>query len=104
MTERDPVETDIERETDAAAAEAGAIGGRAPENEDPAWRPVEEAGGGVSEGFELAEEELREHAEHGDQGPSPTRDAFTPEVEADRETAEHAEADEVRSTERPDED
>jgi len=27
-------------------------------------RPVEEAGGGVSEGFELAEQELIEHASH----------------------------------------
>ena len=30
-------------------------------------RPVEEAGGGVSEGFELAEEELIEHASHSDE-------------------------------------
>ena len=28
--------------------------------------PVDEAGGGVSEGFELAEAELIEHASHGD--------------------------------------
>ena len=31
-------------------------------------RAVEEAGGGVSEGFELAEEDLVEHASHGDGG------------------------------------
>ncbi len=31
-------------------------------------RPVEEAGGGVSEGFELAEEELIEHASYSDDG------------------------------------
>jgi len=30
-------------------------------------RPVEEAGGGESEGFELAEAELIEHASHGDE-------------------------------------
>ena len=30
-------------------------------------RPVEEAGGGESEGFELAEQELIEHASHGDE-------------------------------------
>lgn len=30
-------------------------------------RAVEEAGGGVSEGFELAEQELIEHSSHGDQ-------------------------------------
>jgi hypothetical protein len=30
-------------------------------------RAVEEAGGGEAEGFELAEEELIEHASHGDE-------------------------------------
>jgi hypothetical protein len=30
-------------------------------------RSVEEAGGGESEGFELAEQDLVEHASHGDQ-------------------------------------
>lgn len=30
-------------------------------------RAVEEAGGGESEGFELAEQELIEHASHGDE-------------------------------------
>ena len=30
-------------------------------------QPVDEAGGGESEGFELAEEDLIEHASHGDQ-------------------------------------
>jgi hypothetical protein len=30
-------------------------------------RPVDEAGGGESEGFELAEQDLVEHASHGDQ-------------------------------------
>lgn len=37
-----------------------------------ARRPVEEAGGGESEGFELAEEELIEHTSHGD-GHTPSR-------------------------------
>jgi hypothetical protein len=32
-----------------------------------AQRPLVEAGGGEAEGFELAEEELIEHASHGDQ-------------------------------------
>ena len=32
-----------------------------------ARRAVEEAGGGESEGFELAEQELIEHTSHGDQ-------------------------------------
>ena len=35
-------------------------------------RAVDEAGGGESEGFELAEEELIEHASHGDEH-TPTR-------------------------------
>lgn len=34
---------------------------------DEALRPVIEGGGGESEGFELAEQELIEHAEHGDE-------------------------------------
>jgi hypothetical protein len=33
-------------------------------------RAVEEAGGGVSEGFELSEAALVEHASHGDEVPS----------------------------------
>jgi hypothetical protein len=44
-------------------------------------RPVEEAGGGQSEGFELAEQELIDHASHGDQH-TPSRimrDAGAPE-------------------------
>ena len=98
------MDTDAEREAEAAGAEAGAIGGRAPEEGDLALRPVEEAGGGESEGFEQAEKDLREHAEHRDQGPSPTNVAFTPEQESDLETAERGEADRIRSTERPDED
>jgi hypothetical protein len=62
--------------------------------QDPAWKPVEEAGGGESEGFEESERELIEHAEHGDPSPDPREDAFPPESESDRETAEHGEADE----------
>lgn len=34
---------------------------------DPAMAPVYEAGGGESEGFEMAEEALIEHASHGDE-------------------------------------
>lgn len=33
---------------------------------DPAFEAVREAGGGESEGFEMAEEQLIEHASHGD--------------------------------------
>jgi hypothetical protein len=38
------------------------------ERNDPARQPVEEAGGGVSEGFEQAEEELIENASPAEYG------------------------------------
>lgn len=67
-------EPEFEREEEeAAAAEAAAIGGRVqydPEDGesdvDPARAPLIEAGEGEAEGFELAEQELEEHASHGD--------------------------------------
>jgi hypothetical protein len=37
------------------------------EEPDPALAPLIEAGEGEAEGFELAEEELIDHASHGDQ-------------------------------------
>jgi hypothetical protein len=43
-------------------------------------RAVREAGGGEAEGFELAEEELIEHASHGDSGPDPSDLAGEPEA------------------------
>ena len=81
-------ESEFERREEAAAArEAAGIGaepGRDPgrdedvippgESGDPARRVVEEAGGGESEGFELAEAELIERAEAAP-GPSPIADA-----------------------------
>ena len=99
MTENDPQDQRAQREADAAAAEAGSIGGRRDEHEDPAREPVEEAGGGESEGFEQAEKDLEEHASHGDPAPDPTSQAFTPEEESDLETAEPAEADSPLSDE-----
>jgi hypothetical protein len=57
-----------QEEAAAAAEEAGAIGGVAGDEDlDPAERPLAEAGEGVAEGFEQAEEVLIEHATHGDQ-------------------------------------
>jgi hypothetical protein len=57
-----------QEEVDAAAEEAAAIGGVAGDEDlDPAERPVIEAGEGEAEGFEQAEEELIDHASHGDQ-------------------------------------
>jgi len=102
MTERDPADSDAMREADAAAEEAGPIGGRADDDEDPAMRPVEEAGGGESEGFEQAEEELREQAEHGDAPSDPGSDEFPPEQESDAETAVHGEPDQAVIDDRDD--
>lgn len=81
-------------ETDAAAREARAIGGRAGDEElDPALRPLIEAGEGVAEGFELAEADLIEAAEHPEPWVYADLYAFSPELEADLATAEYGEAD-----------
>jgi hypothetical protein len=83
----------VEEETEAAAQEAAEIGGVVPaDNDDPALRPLAEAGQGEAEGFELAERRLRDVASHGDEHRFPGRDA--PPAE-DREGAEHGEADET---------
>jgi hypothetical protein len=70
--ERDPDQHSddslVDEEEAAAAAEAAGIGGVAGDEDlEPAERPVREAGGGEAEGFEMAEEDLIEHASHGDQ-------------------------------------
>ena len=58
-----------------------------------AQRPLEEAGEGEAEGFELAEEDLIEHASHGDQhGTSRiTQDAGS--LDEEESGAEYGEAD-----------
>jgi hypothetical protein len=95
-----PVDALVEEETNAAAAEAAAIGGRVtPEVGDPAMDPVYEAGGGEEEGFEESEAELIEAASHGDPAPDPTTVAFTPEAESDLSTARYGEPDEEDVTE-----
>jgi hypothetical protein len=83
----------IREEAEAAAAEAAQIGGAAPiESDDPSQQPLIESGQGESEGFELAEQRLRDIASHGDEHRFPDRDA--PPAE-DRERAERGEADET---------
>jgi hypothetical protein len=62
-------------------------------------RPLEEAGEGEAEGFEQAEQELIEAAEHGESRVDPEVDAFTPEEESDRSNAVYGEPDEVDPTE-----
>lgn len=61
---------------------------------DPAWQAVDEAGGGEQEGFEQAEELLRENAEHGEH--SPALDEGIPErAESQQAGAEYGDADEI---------
>ena len=63
---------------------------------DPALAPLIEAGEGESEGFELAEADLIEHAEHGDMHSTEpiNRDAFDELLDEDFEGDDYAEADE----------
>jgi hypothetical protein len=97
MTERNEDVDDLVREEEAAAAAAaGRIGGVAGDENDfePEMRAVYEGGGGVAEGFEQAEADLVENAQHGDGRGDPLSDAFTPEAESDLAGAEYGEADE----------
>jgi hypothetical protein len=58
----------VEDEEAEAAREAAAIGGTVPQDtDDPAEAPLLEGGEGVAEGFELAEKDLEDIAEHGDE-------------------------------------
>jgi hypothetical protein len=85
---------DVDEEAEAAAAEAARIGGPDPlPDADPAERPVIEGGGGVAEGFELAEEQLQRNASHEDRGADPMRDAGQPEPESEESGAEYGEPD-----------
>jgi hypothetical protein len=83
-----------QEEIDAAAAEAAQIGGVAgDEGLDPADRPLVEGGEGEAEGFELAEDDLIDHASHGDQHSA--RVPYYDRDERDEEagTAQYGEAD-----------
>jgi len=92
MTEHpDPWE---EQEAAAAGREAGAVGGRAGDEDlDPAERPLAQSGEGQAEGFELAEEDLIEAAEHGDSEADPLVDAFSEERDPPDRVAGYGEAD-----------
>lgn len=91
-----PAERDeefVEEEEAEAAREAAGVGGAvSPDTDDPAQQPLIEGGEGESEGFELAEEELENIAEHGDQHQFPT--GTTPPEEP-QDLDEYGEADEV---------
>ena len=87
-----------EREERLAGEEASRIGGPAPQSDaDPAQRPIQEAGGGESEGWEETEAELIRHASHADDRSSTVilEEAARPEQEADLSTAQYAEADQT---------
>jgi hypothetical protein len=98
------------KQEEAAASEAAKIGGEPGKvpgydddpttpgiSEDPARRPVEEAGGGEAEGFEIAEAELIDRAEN-PRGPSPMADRERVS-EDDRAETEYGESDAVRTSE-----
>jgi len=102
-TPEDPL---VRQEEDAAAAEAGSIGGRAPEyhdedgdDVDEATRPLIESGEGVGEGFETAESDLREAASHGENRYDPEFHDFGDEESAGEGDAVSGEPDEVDVTE-----
>ena len=64
---------------------------------DPAERPLAEGGEGEAEGFELAEADLIEAAEHGDSEADPLADAFNEERDPADPLTEYGEADHEES-------
>jgi hypothetical protein len=93
----EPEEELVREEAEAAAAEAGAIGGRGgAEGVRESERPLAEAGGGVAEGFEQAEKDLVDSAERG-KDRNPIEDAG--ESEAHEDPATHGEPDTARASE-----
>lgn len=102
-TAEDPL---LRREEEAAAREAGGIGGATPEYDagdeqpaDEAERPVMEGGEGVEEGFEVAEGDLREAATHGENRYDPGQRDFGDEESAGDADALPGEPDEIDVTE-----
>jgi hypothetical protein len=89
-----------EREVADAADEAARIGGRAgDEYLDPVERPLAEAGEGVAEGFELAEEDLIWAAETAGGPADRGWSAFASERERSDLAVEYSEADHEASSE-----
>jgi hypothetical protein len=104
--EETPDDPLVRQEEDAAAAEAGSIGGRAPEYEDEEGddvdeetRPLIESGEGVGEGFETAESDLRETATHSENRYDPEAHDFGDEESAGEGDAVAGEPDEIDVTE-----
>jgi hypothetical protein len=98
----------VAQESDRAAGEAAAIGGRPSSDPPPlgdvddAQRPLAEAGQGEAEGFEQSEQELIEHASHGDQHAARRAIEDAPAETGDGRAAEGGEADFERSSEHED--
>jgi hypothetical protein len=97
MSAETPDDRSVDAEEEAAAAEAGHIGGDPPDypDDDPSQRPLEEAGEGESEGFELAEEDLIEEASHGDERRSPEVDGWEEGEGAEEADSVYGDADDV---------
>jgi hypothetical protein len=93
----------VQEEAERAAAEAAAIGGSEPRpaagDSEEAERPLAEAGQGEAEGFEKAEEELVEHASHGDQHAARRAIGDAPRISEDGLAGEGGEADHEHSSE-----
>ena len=109
MANSDRYDELAERAADQAGAEAGAIGGRVSSEPEPvdgapdeSQRPLAEAGQGEAEGFEQAEQDLVEHASHGDQHAARRALEDAPQESDDVLAAEGGEADREYSTERDD--
>ena len=106
MTENDARDDRVAEEEAAAARDAARIGGIAgDENDfDPEMRPVYEAGGGESEGFEQAEAMLIENATEWQQSSPMVDRERTDEEQAAFETRDsYGDADEVPSDTRDEE-
>jgi hypothetical protein len=71
---------------------------RSEERKAEEQRPVDEAGEGESEGFELTEQELIDHASHGDQHAAEHILSDAPTTEAER-SPESGEADHEHTSE-----
>jgi hypothetical protein len=74
-----------------------------PDRADEAFRPLAESGQGEAEGFEQAEDQLIEHASHGDQHAARRVLEDAPTDVEDARAAPAGEADEEHSSEREEE-
>ncbi len=102
-TPEDPL---LRREEEAARREAGHIGGDPPEYDNEEGDPASEAdraliegGEGLEEGFEVAEDDLRDAASHSENRYNPAERDFGDEESAGEGDAISGEPDEIDVTE-----